>query len=150
LGKGWNFKKTFTGKQAGTGVNMLYPVYVHMGDENHAHGVTIPDFPGCFSAADDWSSLPAKVQEAVEVYCEVEDISIPEPSSLDDLMKDDNYQGGIWMMLDIYISKLNTRAVRLNISLPANVVAKMDDYAVKHHMTRSALIARAANSLIGE
>jgi len=32
---------------------MLYPVYVHLGDETHAHGVTIPDFPGCFSAADD-------------------------------------------------------------------------------------------------
>nr|WP_295580638.1 type II toxin-antitoxin system HicB family antitoxin [uncultured Lamprocystis sp.] len=30
---------------------MLYPVYVHPGDADHAHGVTIPDFPGCFSAA---------------------------------------------------------------------------------------------------
>ncbi len=31
---------------------MLYPVYVHQGDAEHAHGVTLPDFPGCFSAAD--------------------------------------------------------------------------------------------------
>ena len=38
---------------------MLYPVYVHPGDADHAHGVTFPDFPGCFSAADDWSDLPA-------------------------------------------------------------------------------------------
>ena len=30
---------------------MLYPVYVHIGDADHAHGVTFPDFPGCFSAA---------------------------------------------------------------------------------------------------
>jgi predicted RNase H-like HicB family nuclease len=47
---------------------MLYPVYVHVGDADHAHGVTFPDFPGCFSAADDWSDLPAAVQEAVEAH----------------------------------------------------------------------------------
>ena len=32
---------------------MLYPVYVHVGDDQYAHSVTIPDFPGCFSAADE-------------------------------------------------------------------------------------------------
>ncbi len=35
-------------RRLGMEVNMLYPVYVHMGDEDHAHGITIPDFPGCF------------------------------------------------------------------------------------------------------
>jgi predicted RNase H-like HicB family nuclease len=59
---------------------MLYPAYVHPGDERHAHGVTIPDFPGCFSAADTWEDLPAKIQEAAEVYCEDEDMEIPEPT----------------------------------------------------------------------
>jgi predicted RNase H-like HicB family nuclease len=54
---------------------MLYPVYVHMGDARHAHGVTIPDFPGCFSAADDWAALPAQVQEAVEVYAKAHHLS---------------------------------------------------------------------------
>ena len=31
---------------------MLYPVYVHK-DPDSAYGVTFPDFPGCFSAADE-------------------------------------------------------------------------------------------------
>ena len=39
---------------------MLYPVYVHPGDESHAHGVTFPDFPGCFSAADEWCQATPK------------------------------------------------------------------------------------------
>lgn len=129
---------------------MLYPVYVHEGDETHAHGATIPDFPGCFSAADDWGSLPVIIQEAIEVYCDGEDMAIPTPSTLDDLMKDNNYQDGIWIMLDIDVSKLNTKAVRLNISLPADIVSRMDDYASKHHMSRSALIARAATRLMGK
>ncbi len=58
-------------------VNMLYPVYVHVGDAKHAHGVTVPDFPGCYSAADNWDELPAKIQETIEVYCEGEDMDIP-------------------------------------------------------------------------
>lgn len=129
---------------------MLYPIYVHKGDESHAHGLTIPDFSGCFSAADNWDDISIKVQEAVELYCEDEDMLIPAPSSLDDLVKSPDYKGGIWMMLDINLSKLNTKPVRLNISLPANVVARMDNYAHSHHMTRSALIAKATTSLIGE
>ena len=47
---------------------MLYPVYVHVGDDQYAHSVTIPDFPGCFSAADEWDDLPANIQEAVELH----------------------------------------------------------------------------------
>ena len=47
---------------------MLYPVYVHVGDSKHAHGVTFPDFPGCFAAADEWADLPAAIQEAVQAH----------------------------------------------------------------------------------
>lgn len=127
---------------------MLYPIYVHKGDEIHAHGLTIPDFSGCFSSADNWDDIPIQVQEAVQLYCEGEDILIPSPSSLDDLVKSSDFKDGIWIMLDINLSKLNTKAVRLNISLPANVVTRMDNYARSHHMTRSALIAKATTSLI--
>jgi len=89
---------------------MIYPIYVHMGDDTHAHGVTIPDFPGCFSAADNWVDVPIIVQEAVELYCDGEEMVMPEPSSLNDLMKSSEYTDGIWMMLDIDLSKLNTKA----------------------------------------
>lgn len=68
----------FTCKPVWSGNNVI-PVYVHLGDDNHAHGVTIPNFPGCFSAADDWDSLPANIQEAIELYCEGENMEIPVP-----------------------------------------------------------------------
>ena len=75
---------------------MLYPIYVHQGDESHAHGVTIPDFPGCFSAADRWDDIPHNVQAAVELYCEGEEMTIPAPSSLDTLQNSTQYQEAIW------------------------------------------------------
>ena len=49
---------------------MLYPAFVELGDKNRAYGVVLPDFPGCFSAADEMNDLPARVQEAVELYFE--------------------------------------------------------------------------------
>ena len=92
---------------------MLYPVYIHLGDQTHAHGVTIPDFPGCFSAADNWDDLPHSIQEAIELYCEGEEMILPKPSSLEQLVHNENYQDGMWMMLDIDISMLNLKPVCL-------------------------------------
>ncbi|OAD23064.1 Uncharacterized protein family UPF0150 domain protein [Candidatus Thiomargarita nelsonii] len=127
---------------------MLYPIYVHQGDAEHAHGVTIPDFPGCFSAADNWDELPAMVQESIELYCEGEDMELPKPSSLDELTKNREYNGGVWMMLDINISKLNLKPVQFNISLPSSLVLRIDAYANHHHMTRSGFLAMAAQEML--
>ncbi len=123
---------------------MLYPIYVHQGDAEHAHGITIPDFPGCFSAVDNWDELPAMVQESIELYCEGEDMELPKPSSLETLVKNKEYQGGIWMMLDINVSRLNLKSVQLNISLPSKLVSRLDAYVSSHQMTRSDFLMLAA------
>jgi predicted RNase H-like HicB family nuclease len=122
---------------------MLYPVYVHK-DPESAYGVTFPDFPGCFSAADDLESLPRLAQEAVEVHFEGEDVEIPPPSPIETLAADPAYEGGFWLLLDIDLAKVNTKSVRLNISLPANLVGQIDRFAAKYHMSRSGFLARAA------
>ena len=92
---------------------MLYPVYIHVGDAEHAHGVTIPDFPGCFSAADDWQDLPRMIQEAIELWCEGQNLELPKPSALDELVKNTDYADGVWLLIDVDISKLDTKPVRL-------------------------------------
>jgi predicted RNase H-like HicB family nuclease len=46
---------------------MLYPVYIHVADAMHAHGVTFHDFEGCFSDTDTWEELPAAMQEAAKL-----------------------------------------------------------------------------------
>ncbi|MCF8007942.1 MAG: type II toxin-antitoxin system HicB family antitoxin [Methylovulum sp.] len=123
---------------------MLYPVYVHLGDATHAHGVTIPDFPGCFSAADDWQDLPRMVQEAVELWCEGQAVALPTPTPLDDLVKHPDYIGGVWLLVTIDTATLETKPVRLNISLPQGLVSEIDGYAKAHGATRSGFLAQAA------
>lgn len=122
---------------------MLYPVYIHIGDEKHAHGVVFPDFEGCFSAADTWEALPAAIQEAAESYF-YDGTPVPPPSRLEVLAQNEAYQGGVWMLADINTSKLSTKSVRLNISLPEHVVSTIDSYSKRHRLSRSAFIAKAA------
>jgi predicted RNase H-like HicB family nuclease len=123
---------------------MLYPVYIHLGDKAHAHGVTIPDFPGCFSAADEWQDLPRMAQEAIELWCEGQNIELPKPSALDVLVNDTDYVGGVWLLIDVDISRLDTKPVRLNISMPQSLVSEIDNYAKAHGATRSGFLAQAA------
>lgn len=123
---------------------MLYPVYIHVGDNDHAHGVTIPDFPGCFSAADEWQDLPRMVQEAIELWCDGQNLELPKPSALDKLINDADYVDGVWFLIDVDISKLDTKPVRLNISLPQSLVSEIDSYTKAHGATRSGFLARAA------
>ncbi|MBF0425861.1 MAG: type II toxin-antitoxin system HicB family antitoxin [Magnetococcales bacterium] len=127
---------------------MLYPVYVHMGSRTHAHGVTIPDFPGCFSAADTWDMIPAMVQEAAEVYFDNEAMDIPPPSPLEDLTSKEEFKGGVWMLVDIDTARIRPKSLRINVSLPEPLVRRIDGYAKAHHMSRSGFLARAAEEIL--
>jgi len=131
---------------------MLYPVYVYPGDADHAHGVEVPDFPGCFSAADDLQDLPRMVQEAVEVWCDGEDVDLPVPSGLNALVAKPDYTGGAWMLVDVDVSRLDVRSnkkpVRVNISLPAGLVHDIDRAARASGATRSGFLAKAARQAI--
>lgn len=126
---------------------MLYPVYVHK-DKGSAYGLTFPDFPGCFSAADTLADIPRMAQEAVEVHFAGEDFGIPEPSAPERWEGDERFTGGYWLLLDIDLAKISTKPVRLNVSLPQNLVVLIDAFASEHHMSRSGFLAQAAKQAI--
>ncbi|WDP89310.1 MAG: type II toxin-antitoxin system HicB family antitoxin [Desulfobacter sp.] len=83
---------------------MKYPALVHK-DEKSAFGVTIPDFPGCFTAGDTLDQALANVQEAVNLYLEGETFKPPEPSNIQDLIRDQE-PGGSWFFVDINFGDL--------------------------------------------
>ncbi|MEJ6666774.1 MAG: type II toxin-antitoxin system HicB family antitoxin, partial [Alcaligenes aquatilis] len=56
----------------------------------------------------------------------------------------DDYKDGFWMMVDIDLSKVNNKAIRLNISLPESLVHRIDAVAKAQHLSRSAFLAKAA------
>ena len=64
---------------------------------------------------------------------------------LENLVSEPEYAGGVWMLVDLDLSRIDTRPVRLNVSLPSNLVQQIDAWAEAHHMTRSGFLARAAS-----
>lgn len=122
---------------------MLYPVYVHK-EVNSAYGAIVPDMPGVHSAVDDLGDLPASLQQAVELMYDGEELAPPHPNIVDKYRRQKAYQGGFWMLVDIDLAKINRRAIRLNISLPENLVGKIDAAAASRRMSRSAFLALAA------
>jgi predicted RNase H-like HicB family nuclease len=127
---------------------MLYPVYVQVGDEKHAHGIEFPDFPGCFSAADDWQEINRMAQEAVECHMAGEGLPVPAPTALEKLAADPRYDGGVWMLVDIDVRRIDSAPQRVNISLPGSLLSQIDEYAQSHHLSRSGFLAKAAQEAI--
>lgn len=124
---------------------MFYPAYIHK-DRDSAYSVSFPDFPGCFTAADNIEDIQRAANEAVELYFEGEDIFLPPPSSPETWVSDERFQGGFWLMVNLDADKLqaSTKAVRINISLPGSLVRKIDSYVKAQSLTRSGFLARAA------
>ncbi|MBW7920648.1 MAG: type II toxin-antitoxin system HicB family antitoxin [Rubellimicrobium sp.] len=48
-----------------------YTIIIHH-DTDSAYGLTFPDLPGCFAAADSWDEIPAAAAEALDLWFEDE------------------------------------------------------------------------------
>jgi len=125
---------------------MLYPVYVHH-EEGSAYGAIVPDFEGCFAAADSLRDLPAAVQEAAEALFEGKEAGIPEPSDPEEL-RGIEFQGGSWAFIDIDTGKLNTAKERINISVPVFALREIDEYVARLGENRSHFLYTTALKVI--
>lgn len=124
---------------------MKYIAIVHK-DEESAYGVTLPDFPGCFSAGDTLDALQANVQEAVELWAEDQLNEPPVPLTFEVVATLPEAAEGVLMLLDVDFSFLNTKAVALNITVPEYMRARIDRAAKGKGLSRSAYLARAAEA----
>src|SRR5437016_194701 len=113
------------------------------------YGVSFPDFPGAVTAGTTLDEARAMAEEALAFHIEglVEDgEAIPEPSSLEAVMADPANRDGVAILVPV-----KTRAakvVRVNVTLPADVLAEIDRYAEAHGFTRSGFLVQAAKQAI--
>lgn len=127
---------------------MLYPLYVWKNADS-AYGASFPDLPGVNTAADELQDLNTAAQEAVEAMYEGE-ANIPAASAIEKWTSNPDYAEGFWMLVNIDLSKVNTKPVRLNISLPESLLRDIDLYAKSRHLTRSGFLAQAAMKAMAE
>jgi predicted RNase H-like HicB family nuclease len=125
---------------------MLFPVVVHK-DEVSSYGVTIPDFPGCFTSGNTFDEAIKNVQEAIECHLDEGD-KIPKPSSIELLINNTNFAGGIWVMVEIDLSAFENRTKRINVSISESLLHEIDCFVKQKGLSRSAFLARAAKKAL--
>lgn len=141
---------------------MLFPIRIDH-EPDSAFGVVVPDLPGCFSAGDTLEKAIENTRDAVLLWAEdtlEHGETLPEPRPLADHMRayaaeqvadplpDTNEV--IWTVIRIESEFLRPTNQRLNISLPASLVARADAEADRAGLNRSQFIAMALRSALGE
>jgi predicted RNase H-like HicB family nuclease len=104
-------------------------------------GVDFPDFPGCITAGRTLEEARRLAVEALTLHVDgmLEDgEAIPRPSSVDTIMADRHNRDAIAFLVDL--PERSQRAVRINVSLPEDVVRSIDKVAAN----RSRFLADAA------
>jgi len=123
---------------------MKFAVVVHH-DKGSAFGVTVPDLPGCFSAGDTFEEALVNTREAIELHLEgllEEDMDIPRPSSIEQHLDNPDFAGGTWGFIDFDIVPYLGNTEKINVTLPSNLIRKIDAKAGKRG--RSNFLAEAA------
>lgn len=130
--------------EAKTTIVSQYIALIHK-ETDSDYGVSFPDFPGVITASVTLDEARAMAEEALGFHLDglIEDgETIPEPSSLDHVMADPNNRDGVAILVPVRTPP--ARVVRVNVTLPEDVLAKIDRYAHEHGFTRSGFLAQAA------
>ena len=113
------------------------------------YGVSFPDFPGVVTAGKDLDDARAMAEEALTLHVDglIEDgEALPEPSSLEAVMSDPENKDGVAIL--VAVKSAASKSVRVNVTLPEDVLAQIDKYAEAHGLSRSGFLAKAAKQVI--
>jgi predicted RNase H-like HicB family nuclease len=114
-------------------------------DADSDYGVSFPDLPGCVTAGVDLDDARRMAEEALALHLEGmgEDRDpIPEPSSLEAVMADRENRDGVAIL--VKAPRQAAQAVRVNVTMPADELERIDRFADAHGYTRSGFLLHAA------
>ena len=126
-----------------------YIAIVHK-DPRSDFGVSFPDFPGCITAGGTIDEAKDMAHDALSLHIKgmLEDVdNIPVPSKLEDIMDDSDYSDAAAILV-VSVSEVKPRSVRVNITVPEDMLRKIDSVAKKRGMSRSSFLVHAAQSVI--
>lgn len=130
---------------------MRYYIAIVHQDEDSAFGLTFPDLPGCFAAADTWDAIPAAATEALDLW--FEDQPDVDPASLDALRSRQDVAEAMAagaVLLPVPYIPADTAVERVNVTMERGLLRAIDETAKSRGLTRSAFLASAARrELVG-
>jgi predicted RNase H-like HicB family nuclease len=121
-----------------------YIALIHK-DADSDYGVSFPDLPGVISAGKTLDEARDMGAEALALHLEglaADGEAAPEPSSLEEIMKDAQNKDGVAVLIAAPAAEV--KSVRINVTMPADVLDQIDRYAEREGFTRSGFLAQAA------
>jgi predicted RNase H-like HicB family nuclease len=125
-----------------------YIALIHK-DTDSDYGVSFPDLPGVISAGTTLDEARTMAAEALALHLEglAEDgDAIPEPSSLEEIMSSKENRDGVAVLIPA--PAVGVKSVRINITMPADVLDQVDRYAEREGFTRSGFLTQAAKKVM--
>lgn len=118
-----------------------FPAIIEKSSDGYS--VVFPDLPGCTSAGATLQEAALNAEEALQAHIDLSighDETFPEPSTLDQVSVEPDVveAGRILVRADF-----PTRSVRVNITMPEDLLAAVDRYAATTGYSRSGLLAQA-------
>jgi predicted RNase H-like HicB family nuclease len=111
-------------------------------DDDSAFGISFPDVPACFAAADEENEVVKYAQEALSLYATGLDV-LPSARSLQEIRRDPEVQADLSQGAFIIAVQLITmdHKARYNLMLDAGLVAGIDSVAKTIGVSRSEFIS---------
>jgi len=109
------------------------------------YGVSFPDLPGAISAGRTLDEAREMAAEALALHLEglaADGEAAPEPSSLEEIMSDAQNKEAVAVLIPAPATEV--KSVRINVTMPADVLDQIDRYAEQQGFTRSGFLAQAA------
>jgi predicted RNase H-like HicB family nuclease len=132
---------------------MKFTIAIEPGTKKTAFGVVVPDLPGCFSAGDTVEEAFDNVREVIAAFCEIlaeEGKKLPKTKSMSEWQAGKEYKGWTWGIVDVAVERYFGPAEKINITIPALTLRRIDEYAVQHGESRSGFLVRAAEEAMSK
>jgi len=118
-----------------------YPAIIEQAADGF--GVFFPDLPGCTSAGTSLQEAARNAEEALQAHIDLtaeHGEVLPDPSDLDRIATEPDV---VEVGRILVRAELPGKSVRVNVTLPEELLAAIDRYAARTGHTRSGLLAQA-------
>lgn len=118
------------------------------GDQDRGYSAFFPDLPGCVTAAETMVELPSAARDALCLHLQgmTEDgAAFPEPTALEDIKADTELKEVGRILVD---AEVEDAPVRVNISIGAQFLKRVDVAAEARGMSRSGFLVEAARAAL--
>jgi predicted RNase H-like HicB family nuclease len=125
-----------------------YIALIHK-DPDSDYGVSFPDLPGVITAGSNLDEARQMAAEAFAFHLEgmaQDGEAAPEPSSLEEVMSIAENRDGVAVLIEAPAAEI--KSVRINITIPVDVLDQIDKYAEREGFTRSGFLAQAAKKVM--